>query len=104
MNKDKPKSSRNTPTDTKDNKVGQLFPNASLEDYARQNNRVTGNRDNGEICDSKYDNDDTEDEVDDVEVDDDHEDDNNSGNEDCDHDDEDDNDENIRDQKNARKE
>lgn len=52
MNKGKPQSSGKTPTDNKDNKVGQLFPNASLEDYAKLN-RHGEDRDVGEICDSK---------------------------------------------------
>ncbi|KAG5112093.1 hypothetical protein JHK82_035362 [Glycine max] len=72
MNKDKSKSSNSAPTDTKGNKVGQLFPNASLEDYAKLN-RVNVGRDDGEICD------DSEGEVCEDEDD-------NSDNEDCDED------------------
>ncbi|KAL1291630.1 hypothetical protein HN51_060169 [Arachis hypogaea] len=80
MNKDKPKSSRNNPTDTRDNKVGHLFPNATLEDYARLHG-VKKDHGDGETCDSKFD-DDSEDEVcDDKDV--------NSENEDCGDDDED---------------
>ena len=48
MNKDKTKSSGKTSSE-KVSKVGQLFPNASLEDYAK---------DDGEICESKYDSED----------------------------------------------
>ncbi|XP_054803362.1 uncharacterized protein LOC129306681 [Prosopis cineraria] len=69
MDKGKSKGSGKTPNDNKDNKVGQLFPNASLEDYAKQN-RHNGGHDGGEICDNKYDDCDDED--------------GNSGNEDCD--------------------
>lgn len=72
MNKDKSKSSNSAPTDTKGNKVGQLFPNASLEDYAKLN-RVNVGHDDGEICD------DSEGEVCEDEDD-------NSDNEDCDED------------------
>ncbi|MED6172748.1 hypothetical protein PIB30_052919 [Stylosanthes scabra] len=87
MNKDKPKSSRNTPTDTRDNKVGHLFPNATLEDYARLHG-VKKDHGDDEACDSKFD-DDSEDEVcDDKDV--------NSENVDCgDHDDDDDDDEEV---------
>ena len=53
MNKDKTKSSNSVPTDTKGNKVGQLFPNASLEDYAILN-RVNVEHDDGAICNDKY--------------------------------------------------
>ncbi|RDX75311.1 hypothetical protein CR513_44817 [Mucuna pruriens] len=74
MNKGKSKSSNSAPTDIKDNKVGQLFPNASLEDYAKLN-RVKVENDDGEICDGKYE--DSEDEVSEDE-------DNNGDNEDCD--------------------
>ncbi|XP_061355148.1 uncharacterized protein LOC133299679 [Gastrolobium bilobum] len=95
MNKDKSKSSRDTPTDTKDNKVGQLFPNASLEDYAKLN-RVNDDHDDGEICDSK--DDDSEDEVCDDKDD-------NSENEDCDEeDDDDDNEDEAPDQINPKNE
>ncbi|KAF7803095.1 variant-silencing SET domain-containing protein-like [Senna tora] len=80
MNKGKSKSSGKTPTDNKDNKVGQIFPNASLEDYAKLN-RHGENHNDGEISDSKCD--DTDDEVCDDEDDD-------SGDEDCDDDDNDD--------------
>lgn len=90
MNKGKPKSSTNTPTDTKDNKVGQLFPNSSLEDYAKLNNRVNVDHDGGEVSD------DSEDEVCDDEDD-------NSTNEDCDGDD-DDNGDNVPDQMNVKNE
>lgn len=75
MNKGKSKSSNGTPTDTKD-KVGQLFPNASLEDYAKSNG-VNVKQNDSEICDGKYD--DSEGEV--------CEDDDKSDNEDCDYED-----------------
>ncbi|TKY50152.1 C9orf85-like protein [Spatholobus suberectus] len=107
MNKGNSKSSNSNPTDTKDNKVGQLFPNASLEDYARLNrvNVVNVEHDDGEICDDKYE--DSEGEV--------CEDENgNSDNEDCNDEDddsdnenceeEDDNDENVADHTNAKNE
>ncbi|KAK4271904.1 hypothetical protein QN277_020528 [Acacia crassicarpa] len=55
MNKATSKSSGKTPTDDKVSKVGQLFPNASLEDYARQN-RQDGGHDVGETCDDEDDN------------------------------------------------
>ncbi|KAK2420100.1 hypothetical protein QL285_030887 [Trifolium repens] len=94
-NKAKSKSSKDTPTDTKDNKVGQLFPNSSLEDYAKKNG-VVGKRNDG--CDNKHDNDDeNEEEVYD------NEDNNDSSNEDCDEDDEDNN-VNVADQTDAKKE
>lgn len=93
MNNDKSKSSKNTATtDTKDNKVGELFPNSSLEDYAKKNN-VTGKHIDGEIRDSKHDNDD---ESEDEDYDDD-EDDNDGENEDCNEDDE-----NVAEQMNAK--
>lgn len=93
MNKDKPKSSKDTPTDTKDMKVGQLFPNASLDDYARQKNRVNEDLDDGEIHDSKHD--DCDGEVCDDE------DDNSSENKDSDEDNED-NEADVPDQMNAK--
>ncbi|CAK8533372.1 unnamed protein product [Lathyrus sativus] len=96
-NKGKSKSSKQTLADTNDNKVGQLFPNASLEDYAKKNG-VAGKHDDDKICDSKHDNDDESEE----EVNDD-EDDNDSANEECDEDDSD-KDENYHDQTNAKKE
>ncbi|KAL2335404.1 hypothetical protein Fmac_016617 [Flemingia macrophylla] len=74
MNKGKSKSSDSAPTDTKGNKVGQLFPNASLEDYAKLN-RVNAEHDNGEICSGISE--DSEGEVFEDE-------DNNTDNEDCD--------------------
>ena len=89
MNKDKPKSSRNAPTDTRDNKVGQLFPNASLEDYARLNG-VKKDHDDSEIWDSKCDDSDDEDD--------------NSENEDCAEDEDyDDNKDNVPDQNECKK-
>jgi hypothetical protein len=92
-NKAKSKSSKDTPTDTKDNKVGQLFPNSSLEDYAKKNG-VVGKRNDG--CDSKHANDgESEEEVYDDK------DDNDSPDEDCDEDDED-NDEKVADQTDAK--
>ncbi|KAK7316274.1 hypothetical protein VNO77_35194 [Canavalia gladiata] len=105
MNKGKSKSSRDTPTDTKDNKVGQLFPNASLEDYAKLN-RVKVEHDDGEISDGKHD--DSEGKVCEDEDDNrcDNEDcdgeDDNSDNEDCDEDD-DSNDDNVPDHTNSKK-
>lgn len=93
-NKNKAKSSTDTPTDTKDNKVGELFPNSSLEDYAKKNG-VVGKHDDSKICDSKHDDDDESEE----EVYDD-EDDNDSANEECDED----NNENVLDEVNAKKE
>jgi len=71
MNKGKSKNSNSTPSDTTGNKVGQLFPNASLEDYAKLNSIKVGH-DDGEICE-----DDSEGEVCEDEDD-------NSDNEDCD--------------------
>ena len=56
MNKDKTKSSGKTSSE-KVSKVGQLFPNASLEDYAKVN-RIKEAHDDGEICESKYDSED----------------------------------------------
>ncbi|XP_004507301.1 uncharacterized protein [Cicer arietinum] len=97
MNKSKSKTSKDTPTDTNDNKVGQLFPNSSLEDYAKKNG-VVGKHDDSEIRDGKHDNDEESEE----EVYDD-EDDNDSANEDCDEDDND-NDENVPDQVNSKRE
>ncbi|CAL0321713.1 unnamed protein product [Lupinus luteus] len=47
MNKGKSNSSKDIPTDTKDNKVGDLFPNASLEDYAKLNNKGKAVHDDG---------------------------------------------------------
>lgn len=44
MNKDKSKSSAKTPTD-KDDKVGELFPTASLEEYAEQSRNDNGDED-----------------------------------------------------------
>lgn len=70
MDKGKSKNSGKTPTDNKGSKVGQLFPNASLEDYAKKNNE---GYDDGEICDIKEADTDDEDQ--------------NSENEDCDDDD-----------------
>ncbi|KAK7266589.1 hypothetical protein RIF29_19238 [Crotalaria pallida] len=94
MNKGKPKSSKDTPTDTKDNKVGQLFPNASLEDYAKLNNRIKAVHDDGKSDDSEDEEDDNS-ENEDCDGDDD---------EDCDGDDDDDNKDNVPDQMNAKKE
>ncbi|XP_014522863.1 uncharacterized protein C9orf85 homolog [Vigna radiata var. radiata] len=101
MNKGKSKNSNSTPSDTTGNKVGQLFPNASLEDYAKLNSVKVGH-DDGEICE-----DDSEGEVCEDEDD-------NSDNEDCDDDgnidsencDEDDNknDESIIDHPNSKNE
>lgn len=96
-NKGKSKSSKESLADTNDNKVGQLFPNSSLEDYAKKNG-VVGKHDDGKICDSKHDNDDESEE----EVNDD-EDDNDSANEERDEDDSD-KDESDHDQMNAKKE
>jgi hypothetical protein len=47
MNKGKSKSSEKTPTD-KDDKVGELFPAASLEEYAKQSRNDNGDDDNDE--------------------------------------------------------
>ncbi|KAK7381225.1 hypothetical protein VNO78_33756 [Psophocarpus tetragonolobus] len=102
MNKGKSKNSDSTPAETKGNKVGQLFPNASLEDYAKLNG-VKVEHDDDEICNGK--NDDSEGEV--CEDDNDNSDnedyddeDNNSQKEDGD---EDDNNENISDHTSAKK-
>ncbi|XP_028764820.1 pheromone-processing carboxypeptidase KEX1 [Neltuma alba] len=101
MNRGKSKCSAKTPTDTKDNKVGDLFPNASLEDYAKQN-RPNGDHDGGEIYDDKYvDSDDEDDDSENEdcdeedngeneECDDEDNNDDNSDNEDCEDDNEDD--------------
>lgn len=97
-NKNKAKSSTDAPTDTKDNKVGELFPNSSLEDYAKKNG-VVGKHDDSKICDIKHDDDDDDDDESEEEVYDD-EDDNDSANEECDED----NNENVPDEVNAKKE
>ncbi|KAK7271842.1 hypothetical protein RJT34_28072 [Clitoria ternatea] len=88
MDKGKSKTSQNTPTDTKENKVGQLFPNASLEDYAKLNGPKMDHDDGDEIRDSKYDDcvDEVCDDDDNSENEDRDEDDGNSENEDCDED------------------
>ncbi|KAI9119639.1 hypothetical protein K1719_009515 [Acacia pycnantha] len=60
MNKGTSKISGKTPIDDKVSKVGQLFPNASLEHYARQN-RHDGGHVGGETCDNEDDNSENED-------------------------------------------
>ncbi|KAI9082975.1 hypothetical protein K1719_035118 [Acacia pycnantha] len=93
MNKGTSKISGKTPTDDKVSKVGQLFPNASLEHYARQN-RHDGGHAGGETCDDEDDNSENEDcndEVGDSENEKCNDKDGDSDNEDCEGDNEEDN-------------
>ncbi|XP_020222662.1 putative histone-lysine N-methyltransferase 1 isoform X2 [Cajanus cajan] len=105
MNKGKSKSSDSAPTDTNGSKVGQLFPNASLEDYAKLN-RVNVEHDDGEIFNGK--NEDSEgkaceDEDNNGDTEDYDEEDDNSENEDC-GEDVNNNDENIPDHTSSKNE
>jgi len=112
MNKEKSKNSSSTPSDTKGNKVGQLFPNASLEDYAKLNGVKVGHDDGeickddseGEVCEDEDDNSANEDCDDDCNTDnEDCDDDGNTDNEDCDEKG-DKNDESINDHPNSKNE